>query len=58
MEHRFTVAIVEDNYWAGKLLESYSQQCGLSVISIVSDGEQFIQLYDQLQPDILLVDIG
>ena len=58
MGHRFTVAIVEDNYWAGKLLESYCQQCGLRVISIVSEGEQFIQLYDQLQPDIMLVDIG
>ncbi|MEC0230294.1 LytR/AlgR family response regulator transcription factor [Paenibacillus alba] len=58
MGHRHTVAIVEDNYWAGKLLESYSEQCGLKVISIVSDGEQFIRLYDQLQPDILLVDIG
>jgi DNA-binding LytR/AlgR family response regulator len=58
MGHRFTVAIVEDNYWVGKLLEGYSQQCGLNVISIVSDGEQFIQLYDQLRPDIILVDIG
>ncbi|TXK85277.1 LytTR family DNA-binding domain-containing protein [Paenibacillus sp. N3.4] len=58
MSHLFTVAIVEDNYWAGKLLESYCQQCGLKVISIASDGEHFIQSYDQLQPDILLVDIG
>lgn len=58
MGHRFTVAIVEDNYWVGKLLESYSEQCGLRVVSIVSDGEQFIRLYDQLRPDILLVDIG
>ncbi|WP_261302462.1 LytR/AlgR family response regulator transcription factor [Paenibacillus andongensis] len=58
MGHRFTVAIVEDNYWAGKLLESYCQQCGLRVISIISEGEQLIQVYDQLQPDIMLVDIG
>ncbi|WP_189016497.1 LytR/AlgR family response regulator transcription factor [Paenibacillus marchantiophytorum] len=58
MSHRFTVAIVEDNYWVGKLLESYSEQCGLKVICIVSDGEQFIGMYNELQPDILLVDIG
>ncbi|WP_171682991.1 LytR/AlgR family response regulator transcription factor [Paenibacillus planticolens] len=58
MGHRFTVAIVEDNYWVGKLLESYCQQCGLHVISIASDGEQFLETYDQLLPDIILVDIG
>jgi DNA-binding LytR/AlgR family response regulator len=58
MEHRFTVAIVEDNYWVGQLLESYCQQCGLHVISIVSDGEQFLANYEQLQPDIMLMDIG
>ena len=58
MRHGFTVAIVEDNYWVGQLLESYCQQCGLQVISIVSDGEQFLQDYDRLQPDILLMDIG
>lgn len=58
MKHGFTVAIVEDNYWVGQLLENYCQQCGLQVISIVSDGEQFLRDYDKLQPDILLMDIG
>ncbi|MDR6553777.1 LytTR family DNA-binding domain-containing protein [Paenibacillus qinlingensis] len=58
MEHRFRVAIVEDNYWVGQLLESYCQQCGLQVIANVSDGEQFLREYDKLQPDILLMDIG
>ncbi|MZQ83539.1 response regulator [Paenibacillus sp. 5J-6] len=58
MGHRFTVAIVEDNYWVGKLLESYCEQCGLQVVSIATDGEQFIRMYDQLLPDVLLVDIG
>jgi DNA-binding response OmpR family regulator len=58
MGHRFTVAIVEDNYWVGKLLESYCEQCGLQVVAIATDGEQFIRMYDQLLPDVLLVDIG
>ncbi|MDD9266421.1 LytR/AlgR family response regulator transcription factor [Paenibacillus sp. GCM10023248] len=58
MGHRFTVAIVEDNYWVGQLLKSYSEQCGLRVTAVVSDGEQFISQYEQLRPDILLVDIG
>lgn len=58
MEHRFTVAIVEDNYWIAQLLESYCQQCGLQVVSIVSEGEQFLRDFDKLQPDILLMDIG
>lgn len=58
MKHGFTVAIVEDNYWIGQLLESYCQQCGLQVIAIMSEGEQFLLEYDKLQPDILLMDIG
>jgi DNA-binding LytR/AlgR family response regulator len=58
MNHPFTVAIVEDNYWAGKLLESYSKQCGLQVGCVISDGQAFIGQYEQLKPDILLVDIG
>lgn len=58
MKHDFTVAIVEDNYWIGQLLESYCQKCGLRVIAIVPDGEQFIQEYDKLKPDIVLMDIG
>ncbi|MBD0379874.1 LytR/AlgR family response regulator transcription factor [Paenibacillus sedimenti] len=58
MNHPFTVAIVEDNYWAGKLLQSYCEQCGLEVISIVSDGQAFLRQYDEFRPDILLVDIG
>lgn len=58
MKIGFTVAIVEDNYWVSQLLESYCQQSGLQVISIVSDGEQFLRDYDKLQPDILLMDIG
>ncbi|OCT10914.1 hypothetical protein A8709_04200 [Paenibacillus pectinilyticus] len=58
MGHRFTVAIVEDNYWIGQLLDSFCQQCGLKVVSILADGEQFLREYDQLRPDILLMDIG
>ncbi|WNR43697.1 LytR/AlgR family response regulator transcription factor [Paenibacillus roseipurpureus] len=58
MEHLFTVAIVEDNYWIGQMLESYCQQCGLQVLCIMPDGEQFLKVYDKLQPDILLMDIG
>ncbi len=58
MGHPYTVAIVEDNHWVGKLLEIYCQQCELDVVSIATDGEQFIRMYEQLLPDILLVDIG
>lgn len=58
MIHPYTVAIVEDNRWIRELLVSYCEQCGLRVVSAASDGETFLQQYDALMPDILLVDIG
>ncbi|MGG1556122.1 MULTISPECIES: LytR/AlgR family response regulator transcription factor [Paenibacillus] len=58
MRHRFTVAIVEDNYWIGELLQSYCQQCGLDVISVSADGEQFLKQFGIHLPDIILMDIG
>ncbi|MFD0697931.1 LytR/AlgR family response regulator transcription factor [Paenibacillus sp. GCM10027628] len=58
MNHPFTVAIVEDNNWVLKLLESYCEQSGLQVVCTASDGQAFLIQYDAYKPDILLVDIG
>ncbi|MEW9699829.1 LytR/AlgR family response regulator transcription factor [Paenibacillus sp. SI8] len=56
--HPFSVAIVEDNHWVGQLLENYCKQCGLQVSCVMSNGQAFIEQYEEIRPDILLVDIG
>lgn len=58
MNGHFTVAIVEDNHWAGKMLEDYCAQCGLQVVFTASDGEALLDIFNEIKPDILLVDIG
>ncbi|MFC5449646.1 LytR/AlgR family response regulator transcription factor [Paenibacillus aestuarii] len=57
MSFLVTAAIVEDNQWAGTMLESYCERCGVNVVCVASDGQAFLQQYDSCKPDILFVDI-
>ncbi|MCD1259419.1 response regulator [Paenibacillus athensensis] len=58
MNPTYSVVIVEDNPWIAKLLSEYSERCGLTVLQVVPCGEDIMSCYEQLNPDLMLVDIG
>ncbi|UJF34396.1 LytR/AlgR family response regulator transcription factor [Paenibacillus hexagrammi] len=58
MSQTYTIAIVEDNQWVRKLLEEYSEQSGLRIVFSGAEAEMLLKSVHDIQPDILLVDIG
>ena len=53
------ILVVEDNsFWQEIIVRKLQEQANLQVIAIVSDGLEAVHNAEELQPDLMLLDIG
>lgn len=52
-----TIMVVDDSPFASKQIKDIVEDNGYEVIGYVKDGEEAIELYKELKPDIVILDI-
>lgn len=52
-----TVVIVDDSGWSRTILRNLLEKNGFAIIGEAGDGQQAIEVYKELQPDIITLDI-
>jgi|SRR5215472_8263167 len=53
------ILVVEDNpFWQGVIVRKLREQPNLQVMAVVSDGVGAVQEAEELQPDLMLLDLG
>ena len=53
------ILVVEDHVlWQGFVVRKLREQPGLQIIGVVADGLEAVQKAEELQPDLVLLDIG
>ena len=55
---RVKVLIADDENHIRLLMKRVMQKCGLDVVGEARDGQEAVDLFDQLKPDLLLLDIN
>ena len=53
-----TLVVEDDSFWQGIIVRKIKEQSNLRVIAIVADGLEAVHHAEELQPDLVLLDIG
>lgn len=57
MSKKATIMVVDDSPFASKQIKDLVEKADYEVIAYAKNGEEGIQMYDELHPDIVIMDI-
>jgi CheY-like chemotaxis protein len=53
-----TLVVEDDSFWQVTILKKLQEQRSLQVIAIAADGLEAVRNAEELQPDLVLLDVG
>lgn len=53
-----TLVVEDDSFWQATILRKLQEQPSLQVIAIAADGLEAVRNAEELQPDLVLLDVG
>lgn len=54
---KITIMVVDDSPFASKQIQDVVEENGYEVVAYAANGEDGIKLYDEMHPDIVIMDI-